>query len=91
MSNFPVASCAIDLLLIDMFSPFDLEWLGLLAAALCHVEPFVRERAAHAAKHSAIDQIPDRTLPSRPMPKRWKERLAALFRIVSAALDESLR
>ena len=42
-----------------MFSPINLERNSLLSAALRDVEPFIRERAAHAAKNPAINQISD--------------------------------
>ncbi len=56
----------IDLLWIDVFSPFDLERLGVFSAAFGDVEPFVGERAAHAAEHAAIDQVADRRLHYAP-------------------------
>ena len=56
----------IDLLRIDVFSPIDLQRLRVFAAAFGDVEPFVRERAAHAAEHAAIDQVADRRLHHTP-------------------------
>jgi hypothetical protein len=63
----------IDGLLIDMFSPIDLQRSGLLSAALGNIEPFVRKRAAHAAKHSAIDQVPDGCFHHAPCRRGGKE------------------
>ncbi len=50
---------AIEILRVNVFPPIDLKRLGGFAAASRDIEPFVRERAAHAAEHAAIDQIPD--------------------------------
>ena len=41
----------------DRLTPFHLEPLGLLAAALGNVEPFVGKRAAHAVEHFLGDEI----------------------------------
>ena len=56
----------VDVFRIDVFSPFDLQRLGVFAAALGDVEPFVGERAAHAAKDAAIDQVADGGLHHAP-------------------------
>ena len=66
VSNFPVASFCVDIFVIDVFSPIDLQRLGVFAAAFGDIEPFVGERAAHAAKHTAIDEIPDGRLHHAP-------------------------
>ena len=57
--EFAGRQLAIDVLRVDMFSPFHLEGLGVFSTALCNIEPFVGERAAHAAQHATIDQVPD--------------------------------
>ena len=44
---------------IDVFPPIDLQWLGVFAAALGDVEPFVGKGAAHAIDHAATDQVAD--------------------------------
>ena len=56
-----------------MFSPIDLQRSGVFATAFCYIEPFVRERAAHAAEHSAIDQVPDGCFHHAPCRRRGKE------------------
>ena len=43
----------------DRRAPRDLEGVSLLAAALGDIEPFVRERAAHAAQNFFGDEISD--------------------------------
>src|SRR5438067_12371157 len=56
-----------------MFSPIDLQRSGLLTTALCNIKPFVRERAAHTAEHSAIDQVPDGCFHHTPCRRGGKE------------------
>ena len=63
----------IDCLRIDVLAPFDLQRLGVLAAPLRDIEPFVRKRAAHAAEHAAIDQIADRGFHHAPGRGRGKK------------------
>ena len=64
--EFSGGESGIDLLGIDVFAPFDLERLGVFAATFGDIEPFVGERAAHAAEDAAIDQIADRRLHHAP-------------------------
>ena len=52
--------------MIDVFSPLDLERLGVLPAAFGDIEPFVGEGAAHAAEDAAIDEVADRRLHHAP-------------------------
>src|SRR5213078_747640 len=56
-----------------MFSPIDPQRTGLLTRALCNIKPFVRERAAHTAEHSAIDQVPDGSFHHAPCRRGGKE------------------
>ena len=49
----------IDVFVIDVLSPIDLEWLGVFAATPGDIEPLVGKRAAHATEHAAINQIAD--------------------------------
>src|SRR5947199_5974527 len=56
-----------------MFSPIDPQRSGLLTRALCNIKPFVRERAAHTAEHSAIDQVPDGSFHHAPCRRGGKE------------------
>src|SRR5206468_12004757 len=51
---------------VDMFSPIDLERLSIFSATLRNIEPFIREGAAHAAKHAPIRKVPDRRLHHSP-------------------------
>ena len=82
----------IDGLLIDMFSPIDLQRRGLLSATLCNIEPFVRERAAHAAKHSAIDQVPDGCFHHTPCRRGGKEhRLLCSEESLKARMNRSVK
>ena len=73
VSNFPVASCLSIAFWIDVFSPIDLERLGVFSTALRDIEPFVRERAAHAAEHAAIDQVTDRRFHHAPRRRGGKK------------------
>ena len=50
----------------DGRAPRHLQRLGVLAAALRHVEPFVRERAVHAVQDFFGDEIPDRAFHHAP-------------------------
>src|SRR5205823_3313394 len=45
----------------------------IFSAALCDIDPFIRKRAAHAAKHASIDQVPDRSLHYAPRRGSRKE------------------
>src|SRR5215831_14484131 len=56
-----------------MLSPFHLKRLGALPTSFCHVEPFVRKRAAHATKHAPVDQIADRRFHDAPRRRRGKK------------------
>ena len=56
----------IDCLGIDVFAPFDLQRFRIFSATPGDVEPFVGERAAHAAENAAIDQVTDRCLHHAP-------------------------
>src|SRR5919108_1391830 len=56
-----------------MFSPFHFKRLSFLPATLGHIEPFVGKRAAHAAKHAAIDQITDGRFHHAPRRRRGKK------------------
>src|SRR5436309_13259687 len=56
-----------------MFSPIDLQRSGLISTALCNIKPFVRERAAHAAEHSAIDKVRDGCFHYTPCRRGGKE------------------
>src|SRR5262245_3560468 len=49
-----------------MLSPFHLKRLSIFTAPLGDIEPFVRERAAHAAQHAAIGEITDRCFHDPP-------------------------
>src|SRR5947208_2198096 len=60
-SQLSIHSCG-----IDMFSPINLERFCDFSAALCNIEPFIGERAAHAAKHAAISKVPDGSLHHAP-------------------------
>ena len=106
VSNLPVASCAIDILRVDVFSPIDLQRLGVFSAALRDIEPFVGERAAHAAKHAAIDQVADRRFHHAPGRGSGKEhrllrseqrlqprmnRAVKIFKIFAAMSDHRTR
>ena len=55
--EFSIRQLPIEILLVDVLSPFHLKRLGIFPASLRDIEPFVRKRAAHAAKHAAIDQL----------------------------------
>ncbi len=44
---------------IDVLAPIDLKRLGFLPAAAGDVEPFIGERAAHAAEDALADEIAD--------------------------------
>ncbi len=57
--EFSTGQLSIDILRIDVFSPINLERLGLFSATLCDIEPFIGERAAHAAQHAAISDVSD--------------------------------
>ena len=48
--EFSGRELCIDVFVIDVFSPLDLEWLGVFATALGDIEPFVGERTAHATE-----------------------------------------
>src|SRR5262249_58500400 len=82
--EFSRGQLPVDRLVIDMFSPIDLQRSRLFSTTLCNVEPFVRKRAAHAAKHSAIDQVPDGCFHYAPCRRSGKEH--CLFRT-----EESLK
>jgi len=56
----------IDIFVVDVFSPIDLERFGVFPAASRDIEPFVGERATHAAEHAAINQIADRRFHHAP-------------------------
>src|SRR5215472_4883768 len=56
-----------------MLSPFHLKRFGIFTASLRHIEPLVRKRAAHAAKHAAVDQIADRRFHDAPRRRRGKK------------------
>src|SRR6476659_506435 len=56
-----------------MLSPFHLKRLGVFPASLSDIEPFVRKRAAHAAKHAAIGQVADRCFHHSPRRRRGKK------------------
>ena len=64
--KFSSRQAPVQLLVIDMFSPFDLERFRLFSTTLSNVEPFVGERTAHAAKYSAIRKVPNRRLHYAP-------------------------
>src|SRR4051812_12434799 len=56
---------------VDLFgangrAPLDLQCFRAFAAALGHVQPLIRKRAAHAAEHFFRDQIADRSLHHSP-------------------------
>src|SRR6266446_5920994 len=56
-----------------MLSPFHLKRLGVFPTSLRDIEPFVRKRAAHAAKHTAIDYVPNRCFHHSPRRRRGKK------------------
>ncbi len=62
----------IDIFLVDVFSPIDLQWLGVFSAAPGDIEPFIGERSTHAAKQSGAglavvaDQVADRRFHHAP-------------------------
>src|SRR4029077_1242536 len=64
---------SIKIFLVDMFSPLDLKRFSVFSASLCDIEPLVGERAAHAAKHAAIDQVADGRFHYAPRRRRGKE------------------
>src|SRR5262249_24609409 len=64
---------SVDILVVDMFSPFDLKRLGVFSAVLRDLEPLVRKGAANAAKHAAIDQVPNRCFHYTPGRRRGKK------------------
>ena len=51
---------------IDVSAPFHLQRFGLFSAAPRDIEPFVGERAAHAAKDALADEIADRCFHHAP-------------------------
>jgi hypothetical protein len=55
----PAGQLAIDGFLVDVFAPFDLQRLRFLSATPRDVEPFVGERAAHAAEHALAHDVAD--------------------------------
>src|SRR5262245_45669760 len=56
-----------------MLAPLHLKRLRIFPTSLRNIEPFVRKRAAHAAKHAAIDQIADRRFHHAPCRRRGKK------------------
>ena len=57
--EFSSGQLPIEILRVDMLSPFHLKRFRVFPASFRDIEPFVRKRAAHAAKHAAIDHVPD--------------------------------
>ena len=71
--EFSSGQLPIEILRVDVLSPFHLKRLRVFPASLRDIEPFVRKRAAHAAKHAAIDQIADRRFHDAPRRRRGKK------------------
>jgi len=55
----PARQLVIESFLVDVFAPFDLQRLRFLSATPRNVEPFIGERAAHAAEHALADDVAD--------------------------------
>src|SRR5215475_11604201 len=56
-----------------MLAPFYLKRFGVLPGSLHDIKPFIRKRAAHAAKHSAVGQIANRRFHNAPCRRRRKK------------------
>src|SRR5580765_9088429 len=56
-----------------MLSPFHLKRFRVFPASFRDIEPFVRKGAAHAAKHAAIDYVPNRCFHHSPRRRRGKK------------------
>src|SRR4029077_10314330 len=56
-----------------MISPFHLKRFRAFPASFRDIEPFVRKGATHAAKHAAIDYVPDRCFHHSPRRRRGKK------------------
>src|SRR3954452_8748084 len=56
-----------------MLSPFHLKRFRAFPTSLRNIEPFVRERTAHAAKHAAIDDVPNGRFHHTPRRRRGKK------------------
>src|SRR5215813_347021 len=71
--EFSSGQLLIEILRIDVLSPFHLKRFGVLTASLGDIEPFVRKRAAHTAKDPSVDLVANRRFHHSPRRRRRKK------------------
>ena len=71
--EFSSGQLPVEILRVDMLSPFHLKRFRAFPASFRDIEPFVRKRAAHAAKHAAINHVPNRCFHHAPRRRRGKK------------------
>ena len=71
--KFSSGQLPFEIFVVDMLAPFDLKRFGVFSASFGNIQPLIRERAAHAAKHAAIDNITNGRFHHTPSRRRGKK------------------